>query len=79
MIETLGIDLSRAFDTNRREKHLSVFNSFLDTDDVQIIRLLLSDTNINVRVDEALSALFNTTVDTPQGDSLSPVLVIVYI
>ena len=81
MIEILSIDLSRAFDTIRREKLLSGLHSFLDTDNVQIIRLLLWETNITVRVDDALSAPFNTTVGTPLGDSLSPVslLFIVYL
>ena len=79
MIETLGIDLSHAFDTIRREKLLSVLHSSLDTDNVRIIRLLLSETNITVRGDDALSAPFNTTVGTPQGDSLLPVLFIVYL
>ena len=74
VIEILGIDLSRAFDTIRREKLLSVLHSFLDTDNVRIILLLLSQTNITVRVDDALSAPFNTTVGFPQGDSLSPVV-----
>ena len=74
VIETLGIDLSRAFDTIRREKLLSVLHSFLDTDNVRIILFLLSQTNITVRVDDALSAPFNTTVGFPQGDSLSPVV-----
>ena len=79
MIEILGIDLSCAFDTIRQEKLLSVLHKFLDTDNVRIIRLLLSETNITVRVDDALSAAFNTTVGTPQGDSLLPVLFIVYL
>ncbi|KAK2154456.1 hypothetical protein NP493_2185g00001 [Ridgeia piscesae] len=34
VIEILGIDLSRAFDTIRREKLLSVLYSFLGTDNV---------------------------------------------
>jgi len=65
VIEILGIDLSRAFDTIRREKLLSVLHSFLDTDNVRIIRLLLSETNLTVSLDNALSAPFNTTVGTP--------------
>ena len=79
VIEILAIDLSRAFDTIRRGKFLNVLHSFLDTNNVRIIRLLLSETNITVRVDDTLSAPFNTTVGPPQGDSLSPVLFIVYL
>ena len=59
------------------EKNSSMLK-FLDTDNVRIIRLLLSETNITVRVDDALSAPFNTTVRTPQEDSLPPVLFVVY-
>ncbi|KAK2189616.1 hypothetical protein NP493_101g06026 [Ridgeia piscesae] len=65
VIEILGIDMSRASDTICREKLLSILHSFLDTDNAQIIRLLLSETNLTVRVDDALSAPFNTTVGTP--------------
>ena len=36
------------------------FASFFDTDNVRIIRLLQSESNITVRVDDAVSAPFNT-------------------
>ncbi|KAK2166914.1 hypothetical protein NP493_1298g00025 [Ridgeia piscesae] len=61
VIEMLGIDLSRAFDTIRREKLLSVLHSFLDTDNAQIIRLLLSETNIIVRVDDVEHKSWHST------------------
>ena len=79
VIEILGIDLSRAFDTIRREKLLSILNSFLDTEKRPNHTSSAVGENITVRVDDALSAPFNTTVDTPQGDLLSPVLFIVYL
>ena len=63
----------------RRKKLMDVLHSFIDTDNVRIIHLLQSETKITVRVDGALSAPFNSTVYTPQGDSLSPVLFIVYL
>ena len=65
--------------TGYRKKLLDVLYSFLDIDNVQIMRLPLSETKVTVRVDDALSAPFNSTVDTPQGDSLSPVLFTVYL
>ncbi|KAI0210920.1 Glutamate-rich protein 6 [Lamellibrachia satsuma] len=40
------IDLSRPFDTIRQKKILDDLHSFIDTDNVRIIRLLLSETNI---------------------------------
>ena len=79
VIEILGIDLSSVFNTIRRKKLLSVLHSFFDTDNVHIIRLLLSATKTTVRVDDALSAPFNIKVGTTQRDSLSPVLFVVYL
>ena len=55
------------------------FASFFDTENVRIIRLLQSETNITVMIDDALSAPFHAIVGTPQGDSQSPVLFIVYL
>ena len=69
VLEILSIDLSRAFDTIRRKKLL----------DVCIHSCLVSETKITVRVNDALSAPFNSTVGTPQRHSLSPVLFVVYL
>ena len=79
VIDILGIDLSRAFDTIRRKKLLDVLHSFIDIDNVGIIRFLLSDTKITARIDDAMSAPFISTVGTPLRDSLSPALFIVYL
>ena len=69
------IDLSRPFDTIRRKSHQHVLHSFIDTDNVRIIRLLLSETNITVRIDDAMSAGNRHST----RDSLSLVLFIVYL
>ena len=54
-------------------------HSSTQTINVRIVRLLLSDTKITVRADDALFVPFNSTVGTPHGDSLSPVLFVVYL
>ena len=41
-INITGIDISSAFDTIIRSKLLDILNTFLDEDEIQIIRLLLS-------------------------------------
>uniref|UniRef100_A0AAV1UI08 Reverse transcriptase domain-containing protein n=1 Tax=Peronospora matthiolae TaxID=2874970 RepID=A0AAV1UI08_9STRA len=46
----LGIDLSRAFDTVNREKLLSVLEPLLDDDEIRLIRLLLRDTMLSLRL-----------------------------
>ena len=43
-VEFLGIDLSRAFDTIRRDKLLDTLQSFLGESELRMIRFLLADT-----------------------------------
>ena len=45
-IEFLCIDLSRAFDTIRRDKLLEVLQSFLDEPELRMIRFLLAATSL---------------------------------
>lgn len=78
-ITILGIDMSKAFDCIRRDRLLEVLQSFLNEDDMRLVRVLLATTSIQVQVGKATSELAETTIGTPQGDSLSPVLFIIYL
>ena len=78
-IEFLCIDLSRAFDTIRRDKLLEVLQSFLDEPELRMIRFLLAATSLEPRLSTGECHAFASTIGTPQGDSLSPVLFIVYL
>jgi len=78
-IHILGIDLSKAFDTVNRSKLMAVLGTFLNTDEVRIIQMLLTNTNLRTRIGQHIGDVFSTTTGTPQGDSLSPVLFIVYL
>ena len=49
-IEFLCIDLSRAFDTIRRDNLLEVLQSFLDETDLRMIRFLLAATSLEPRL-----------------------------
>ena len=73
-IEFLCIDLSRAFDTIRRDKLLEVLQSFLDEPELRMIRFLLAATSLEPRLSTGECHAFASTIGTPQGDSLSPVL-----
>ena len=48
-----GIDLSSAFDTIRLEKLLGITESFLDEDASRLIRVLISDTCLELRINGA--------------------------
>ena len=71
----IGIDLSRAFDTIRRDKVLDILQTFLGESEMRVIRLLLAEPRLSTGEFHA----FATSIGTPQGDSLSPVLFTVYL
>ena len=71
--------MSKAFDTNCRDRLMEVLNTFMTEEEVRMVRVLLANTQLTVRVSNHLSNYFPTTIGTPQGDSLSPVLFTVYL
>ena len=75
----LCIDLSRAFNTIRRDKLLEVLQSFLDEPELRMIRFLLAATSLEPRLSTGECHAFASTILTPQGDSLSLVLFTVYL
>ena len=76
----MGIDMSRAFDTIKRLKILDVLKlAGCNEDDLRLVRLLLADTKLTVRVKSVHSAVFETSIGSPQGDGLSPVLFTCYL
>ncbi|GFR75486.1 retrovirus-related Pol polyprotein LINE-1 [Elysia marginata] len=79
-IKITGIDMSAAFDTIDRKALLDILKTIVDEDEVRIIRFLLSNTVVNTKVNKATEEKpFISNVGTPQGDSLSPVLFIIYL
>ena len=69
-----------AFDTIDRNQLLNIIETIVNEDELKIIRFLLSNTKINTRINGVTKTnTFISNVGTPQGDSLSPVLFIVYL
>ena len=80
IIKISGIDMSAAFDTIDRNQLLNIIATIVNEDELRIIRFLLSNTKIKTRINGATKTnTFISNVGTPQGDSLSPVLFIVYL
>ena len=72
--------MTSAFDTIDRNQLLNIIATIVNEDQLRIIRFLLSNTKINTRINGATKTnTFISNVGTPQGDSLSPVLFIVYL
>ena len=63
--------MSSAFDTMERNKLLEYTEGFLNEDNQRIIRVLLSDTTIEVQVRGAKTKAFKSNIGGPQGDSYS--------
>ena len=71
--------MSSAFDTIKRSELLDILKMFLDDDEVQMIRYLLSDTTIEVKSNSGIKTEpFNTNIGSPQGDGLSGCLFTIY-
>ena len=79
-IDITGIDMSAAFDTIDRKQLLQLLTNLVTEDEKRIIQFLLSNTTLNVKVSGAnTEEPFLTNIGTPQGDSLCPVLFIIYL
>ena len=80
-IHILGLDMSRAFDTIDREKLMEILKAEvqLEEDEFRLCQSLLADTNLKVKLGEAMSDPFQSTIGTPQGDGLSPILFAIYL
>ena len=75
----LGLDMSRAFDTISRQKLLQVMSTIVHCDELRMIQMLMLNTTLEVKVGNHLAPSFKTTIGSPQGDSLSPVLFTCYL
>ena len=77
-IYVTGIDMSSAFDTIHRYKVLEIAERILDEDGVRILRILISNTSIEIKVKGAKTKPVKTNIGAPQGDSYSGPLFTIY-
>ena len=71
----MGIDMSSAFDTIKRSTILRLLeDAGCSEDDIRLVRLLLANTTVRVRVNSETSEAFISTNGSFQGDSLSGAL-----
>ena len=64
----------------KRSKLLEILESIVDEDELRMIRVLLSNTTLEIKVnsDEVISVPFHTHIGSQQGDGLSGKLFTIY-
>ena len=70
--------MSSAFDTIHRQRVLEIAERVLDEDGARILRILLSNTSIEIKVRGAKTKPVKTNMGSPQGDSYSGPLFTMY-
>lgn len=71
-IYKMGIDMTSAFDTIKRSTILRLLeDAGCSSDDLRLVRILLANTTVTVRVNRETSSVFMSTRGAFQGDSLS--------
>ena len=70
--------MSSAFDTIHRDKLIEVAEEILDEDEVRILRLLLTETKLEAKIENAEANVFESNIGSPQGDSISGPLFTIY-
>ncbi|GFS18312.1 very-long-chain enoyl-CoA reductase [Elysia marginata] len=72
--------MSSAFDTIDRHLHLNILKNIIREDEQRIIRYLLTNTRLSIKLKgSSKTESFKSNIGTHEGDSLSPVLFIVFL
>ena len=70
--------MSSAFDTIQRDKIMEIANEIFNEDEVRILRILLSETTLEIKIKGAQTTPFKSNIGSPQGDALSGCLFTIY-
>ena len=73
------LDMSKAFDTVERGKLFEILKKILDEDELHLMKVLLQDVKLHVRIGNQTGKAIKTNIGVPQGDCLSPVLFTLYL
>eukprot|EP00794_Sanderia_malayensis_P018431 gene18431-biopygen12371 len=75
----LLLDMSKAFDTVRRKDLFDILKEILYDDEVHMIKILVENVKLTVRVGHTFGEKIVTNTGVPQGGCLSPILFIIHL
>ena len=71
--------MSKAFDTVKRNNLMELLETILDPDETHVMKILLKDVKLSVRIGKEFGEKIATNIGVPQGDCLSPMLFTLYL
>ena len=75
----LMMNMSKAFDRVQRHKVMEDLREILEKDELHMMKMLIENVKLTVRIDNTMGEEFTANIGTPQGDCLSPILFTVYL
>ena len=73
------LDMSKAFDNVSRGNLIQDLKQILQEDELHMVKILITQVNLQVRNNNTIGRKFKTSKGIPQGDCLSPILFIFYL
>ena len=70
--------MTSAFHTIKRTKLIEILESFLRHDEIRIIRMLLSNTTLDIKSSSNISNIFDANISSPEDDGLTGCFFIIY-
>lgn len=77
--QILRMDMSKAFDTVRQNSLLEDLKRVPESDELHMVKVLLTEVKLAVKIDNSIGPHFNTNVGTAQFDSWNPILFSLYL
>ena len=71
--------MSKAFDCINRVKLLAIMQPLISPSNFQILKFLITETTLTTKIRGEYGTPFSTSIGTPQGDALSPILFVIYL